>query len=192
MDVMSILSSYTLLPTYFLSLFSPHFKNTRWMRNTTCVIAVDGRGHPAREWHVSILACRRRAGRWRLVMPGKARVQSFSRAGPFVRALAWVVGAGWGPGCVATGQVFLQVVQPHGQRSAVVQCSGRVDESVGQQLSAFFHKQATLNSVTQHLLQQLHILAFGLAVAWLQQRQVWQQQGHHFLLWLLMPLADDC
>lgn len=84
------------------------------------------------------------------------------------------------------------MVQPHGQRGAVVQRCGRVDERVGQQLPTFFHKQATLDGVTQHLLQQLHVLTFGLTVAGLQQRQVGQQQGHNFLLWLLMPLADDC
>lgn len=67
-----------------------------------------------------------------------------------------------------------------------------MNESVGQQLSAFFHKQATLDGVTQHFLEQLHVLAFGFAVAGLQQGQMGQQQRHNFLFRLLMPLADDC
>lgn len=81
-------------------------------------------------------------------MPGVSWVQHFGGAGPFVGALVRVVGAGWDPGGVATGEVLLQVVEPHGQRGAVVQRGGGVDEGVGEQLSALLHEQATLDGVT--------------------------------------------
>ena len=126
-------------------------------------------------------------------MPGVAGVHGVRGAGPLVRALPRVVGAGGGSGGggVAAGEVLLQVVEPHGQGGAVVQGGGGVDQGVGEQLPALLHEEAALDGVTQHLLQQIHVLTFCLAVARLQQGQVGQQQGHHLLLRLLVPLVND-
>lgn len=87
--------------------------------------------------------------------------------------------------------MLLQVVEPHGQRGAVVERGGWMDERVRQQLPALLHEQAALDGVAQHLLQQLHVLTLGLAVARLQERQVREQQRHSLLLGLLLPLAHN-
>lgn len=74
----------------------------------TCGTAVDRRGHPTQEGNMSILACRRRVGG--LVVPGVAWVQRLGGAGPLVGALVRMVGVGWDPGGVATGEVLFEVV----------------------------------------------------------------------------------
>lgn len=69
-------------------------------------------------------------------------------------------------------RAVLQVVQPHGQSTAVFQRSGRMDQSIGQQLPALLDVLVVLDGVRQDLGQQLHILYFRVEVSWLQQRQV--------------------
>lgn len=69
-------------------------------------------------------------------------------------------------------RAVLQVVQPHGQSTAVFQRSGRMDQSIGQQLPALLDVLVVLNGVRQDLGQQFHILYFCVEVSWLQQRQV--------------------
>ncbi len=95
------------------------------------------------------------------------RLQGLGGAGPLVGAL---------PGVVVRsrprGQVLLQVIEPHGQRVAVVEGGGGVDEGVGQQLATLLHEQAALDGVAQDLLQQVHVFTLGFAVARLQQGQM--------------------
>lgn len=72
----------------------------------------------------------------------------------------------------AGGRAVLQVVQPHGQSTAVFQRSGWVDQSIGQQLPALLNVLVVFNGVRQDFGQQFHILYFCIEVSWLQQRQV--------------------
>lgn len=88
--------------------------------------------------------------------------------------------------------MLFQVVEPQSEIGAIVERGGWVDEGVGEQLPALLHKQAALDGVAQHLLEQLHVLTLGLAVTWLQQGEVGQQQGHGLLFGLLLPLAYNC
>ena len=117
------------------------------------------------------------------------RLQRLSGTGPLVRALPGVVvRSRWRR---AGRQVLLQVVEPEGEVGAVIQRGGRMDEGIREQLAAFLHKQAALDGVAQHLLEQVHVLALRLAVPWLQQRKVGEQQRNGLLFWLLLPLTDD-
>lgn len=99
--------------------------------------------------------------------------------------------SGLGPGAEAASQPLFQVTQPEGQRVAVLQCGGGVDEGVREQLAAFLYEGVALDRVGQHFLQQPHVLRLGLCVSWLKQGQVGQQEGYHLLFGLLLPLADD-
>lgn len=69
-------------------------------------------------------------------------------------------------------RAVFQVVQPHGQSTAVFQRSGRMDQSIGQQLPALLDVLVVFNGVCQDFGQQFHILYFCVEVSWLQQRQV--------------------
>lgn len=68
--------------------------------------------------------------------------------------------------------MLLQMIEPHGQRVAVVKGGGGMNEGVGKQLPALLHKQAALDSVAQDLLQEVHVFTLGFAVPWLQQGEM--------------------
>lgn len=72
----------------------------------------------------------------------------------------------------AARRSVLQVIQPHGESTAVFQGRGWVDQSIGQQLPALLNVLVVLDRVRQDLGQQFHILYFCVEVSWLQQRQV--------------------
>lgn len=101
-----------------------------------------------------------------------------------------MVGGLW-PGAETTSQPLFQVAQPEGERISVLQCGGWMDEGIGKELAALLNEGIALDGVGQHLLKQSHVLGLGLGVARLEQGQVGQQEGHHLLFGLLLPLADD-